>query len=50
LAKSIEEALQEDGPCSVTVVEDPTFAGADGALALAQDMPEKYWQDLLVED
>jgi len=50
LAKAIEEALQEDGPCSVTVVEDPTFAGADGALALAQDMPEKYWQDLLVEE
>ena len=50
LAKAIEEALQEDGPCSVTVVEDPIFAGADGALALAQDMPEKYWQDLLVEE
>jgi rod shape-determining protein MreB len=50
LAKAIEEALQEDGPCSVTVMEDPIFAGSDGALALAQDMPEKYWQDLLVEE
>jgi rod shape-determining protein MreB len=50
LAKAIEDALQEDGACTVTVMEDPIFAGADGALALAQDMPEKYWQDLLVEE
>ncbi|WP_455203437.1 MamK family actin-like protein [Kaarinaea lacus] len=50
LAKAIEDALQEDGPCTVTCVDDPVFAGADGALALAEDMPEQYWQDLFAED
>jgi rod shape-determining protein MreB len=50
LSKAIEDALAEDGPCTVTVVEDPVYAGADGALALAKDMPEQYWQDLFAED
>ncbi|MGD8566591.1 MAG: MamK family actin-like protein [Gammaproteobacteria bacterium] len=50
LAKYIENALKEDGPCTVSAVEDPTYASADGALALAQDMPEEYWEDLLSEE
>lgn len=49
LGKAIEAALQEDGPCTVTVVEDPIFAGSDGALDLANDMPDQYWEDLLNE-
>jgi rod shape-determining protein MreB and related proteins len=32
------------GPCRVTCVEDPLFAGADGCLALARDMPAEYWE------
>jgi len=50
LAKYIEEQLKEDGPCQVTVVKDPIFAGSDGGLALAQDMPDQYWEDLLAEE
>jgi len=50
LAKYIEEQLQEDGPCQVTVVKDPIFASSDGGLALAQDMPDQYWEDLLAEE
>ena len=50
MAKAIENALNEDGPCKVTTVSDPVYASADGALALAQDMPEEYWEDLLEED
>ena len=50
LSKLLEHELQEDGPCTVTVVKDPIFAGSDGALALAQDMPDQYWEDLLAEE
>ena len=49
LAKHLESELKEDGPCKVSVVEDPIFAGSDGALALAQDMPDRYWEDLIEE-
>jgi len=50
LGKAIEDALGEDGTnCKVVLVEDPVFAGSDGALELAQDMPDLYWEDLLEE-
>ena len=49
LAKYLENELNEDGPCKVTIVDDPVFAGCDGALALAKDMPDKYWEDLIEE-
>jgi rod shape-determining protein MreB len=42
----VKDALKEYGPCSVRCVEDPLFAGANGALKLALDMPEKYWEPL----
>jgi rod shape-determining protein MreB len=42
----LQDALKEYGPCKVTTVDDPLFAGSDGALKLAQDMPEKYWEQL----
>ena len=42
----LQDALKEYGPCNVTAVEDPLFAGSDGALKLAQDMPPKYWETL----
>ncbi|MBI4690476.1 MAG: rod shape-determining protein [Nitrospirae bacterium] len=42
----LHDALKEYGPCNVTCVEDPLFAGSNGALKLAQDMPEKYWEPL----
>jgi rod shape-determining protein MreB len=46
LAECVQDALKEYGPCKVTRVSDPLFAGADGALKLAQDMPAKYWETL----
>ncbi len=46
IAEALEEALAEYGPYKVTAVDDPLFAGAEGALALAQDMPEEYWENM----
>lgn len=45
LREHVEKALKEFGPCQVHTIADPLFGGADGALALAKDMPEEYWQD-----
>jgi len=42
----LQDALKEYGTCNVTSVKDPLFAGSDGALKLAQDMPVKYWEPL----
>jgi rod shape-determining protein MreB len=42
----LQDALKEYGPCNVACVTDPLFAGSDGALKLAQDMPPKYWETL----
>lgn len=44
LKEYIEKVLKEYGPCKVHLIEDPLYAGSDGALALAEDMPEEYWQ------
>ncbi len=38
--------LDEYGEFTITAVDDPLFIGAEGALALAQDMPEQYWEDM----
>jgi rod shape-determining protein MreB len=46
IASYIQDNLKEFGPCKVRTVEDPLFAGSEGALKLAQDMPEKYWEEL----
>ena len=46
LNKRIEEAMKAIGGGVVTVVEEPLYAGADGALKLAMDMPGEYWQQL----
>jgi rod shape-determining protein MreB len=46
ICEYVQEALREYGACRITRVSDPLFAGADGALRLAQDMPAKYWEKL----
>jgi rod shape-determining protein MreB len=47
LNKRIEEEMLKDvGGGKVTIVEEPLYAGAVGALQLAQDMPADYWQQL----
>jgi len=42
----LQDALKEYGSCKVTSVDDPLFAGSNGALKLAEDMPAKYWEPL----
>jgi rod shape-determining protein MreB len=42
----IKAALKSYGSCQISTVEDPLFAGANGSLALAQEMPKKYWKKL----
>jgi rod shape-determining protein MreB and related proteins len=46
LNKRIEDGLESVGGGKVTVVEEPLYAGANGALQLAVDMPDEYWQQL----
>lgn len=46
LSKKIEDGLAPVGGGRVTVVEEPLYAGANGALQLALDMPAEYWQQL----
>lgn len=46
LREYLQDALKEYGPCNVKRVDDPLFAGSNGALKLALDMPAKYWEPL----
>jgi rod shape-determining protein MreB and related proteins len=47
LGPALEEALKETcGGGRVSVVEEPIYAGANGALKIARDMPAEYWQKL----
>lgn len=46
LATYLEKVLGEYGKSKVQVVQSPLYSGAEGALALAMDMPEEYWTDL----
>lgn len=47
LNKRIEVEMEKIvGSGKVTIVEEPLYAGAVGALQLAQDMPADYWQQL----
>lgn len=46
LNKRIEDAMAAIGGGKVTVVDEPLYAGANGALQLAVDMPGEYWQQL----
>ncbi|MFA9477449.1 MamK family actin-like protein [Phycisphaerales bacterium AB-hyl4] len=46
LNKRIEDGLDRVGGGSVTVVDEPMYAGANGSLQLAADMPAEYWQQL----
>jgi rod shape-determining protein MreB len=46
IAAYLQHALKEYGSSAVTCVKDPLFAGSDGALKLAQEMPAQYWEKL----
>jgi rod shape-determining protein MreB and related proteins len=45
LARAVEQALNEYGGGKVAVIEDPQYAGSNGALKIALDMPEQYWKE-----
>ncbi len=42
----LQDAMKEYGSCKISCVEDPLFAGSEGALKLAQDMPSEFWEDM----
>ena len=44
LGLAIEAALKEYGGGKSVTVEEPQYAGANGALKIAKDMPEDYWK------
>ncbi|MDX1418583.1 MAG: rod shape-determining protein [Rubricoccaceae bacterium] len=46
LAEMVEAQLSASGPTRVRVVDDPLYSGAEGALALAEEMPEEYWEEM----
>jgi rod shape-determining protein MreB and related proteins len=46
LAATLEAAFNEYGPSKVECVDDALFAGVDGTLALAKEMPEEYWEQV----
>jgi len=47
LGDAIEVAMRDRfGRGKVTTVEEPIYAGANGALKIAHDMPAKYWKQL----
>lgn len=46
MAGAVAGQLGEYGDFTIKAVDDPLFIGAEGALALAQDMPEQYWEDM----
>ncbi len=46
LTLKIEEGLTAVGGGNVTHVDEPMYAGASGALKLASDMPDEFWQEL----
>ncbi len=50
LGLAIEEALKEYGGGKVTTVEEPQYAGSNGALKIALDMPEEYWNEFSTAD
>ena len=47
LDTAIEETMKtEMGGGKVIRVEEPIYGGANGALKIAHDMPEEYWEQL----
>jgi len=46
LPKLIEEAMAELGGGRVTRVDEPLFAGSNGALKMARRMPKHFWKML----
>lgn len=50
IAEYLTEATRDFAPCVFRCVDDPLYAGADGALGLAQDMPAEFWETISQTD
>jgi rod shape-determining protein MreB len=46
LAATLQAAFNAYGPSKVDCVDDALFAGVDGTLELAKDMPREYWEEI----
>ena len=47
LDRAIAEEMQRTlGGGNVVRIEEPKYGGANGALKIAHDMPEEYWEQL----
>jgi rod shape-determining protein MreB len=46
IAGVLEEMLKPYGLFKVRTTQDPLYAGAEGGLLLAQDMPAEYWESM----
>ena len=46
LREAIAEGMKAIGGGNVMLVDEPVFAGANGALKLAREMPAQYWEKL----
>ncbi|MGA1203071.1 MAG: rod shape-determining protein [Planctomycetota bacterium] len=46
LREAIAEGMEAIGGGNVMLVDEPVFAGANGALKLAREMPVQYWEKL----
>ena len=47
LSRAFEEALSEYGGGKVRTVEEPQYAGSNGALKIAFDMPDDFWKEFI---
>ncbi len=43
----LEKGLEELGGGKVIAVDEPTYAGSNGALKMAMEMPARYWKALV---
>ncbi|MBF0280460.1 MAG: rod shape-determining protein [SAR324 cluster bacterium] len=46
LDKAIETALKDYGEINVICIQDPDYAGCNGALKLAMDLPVSHWNQI----
>jgi rod shape-determining protein MreB len=44
--RAVEKGLEEYGGGDAFTVQDAEFAGAEGSLKMALEMPEEYWEQL----
>jgi len=42
----LEDLFADFAPVKISRVDEPLYAGAQGALNLAKDMPEEYWEQI----